>query len=322
MKNILFINTRKSQCSIYEDGQLFFQSILSNEFNFVYTEIDKLDKNKLHEGIIQLDGTIKNFDVIVINYHPITMRQVEGIDSFKLKKNLKAKTISLIFEMEIDQPFPKYYNLNEDHFDEYIVFDPTLKTQKLNVHPFPRPMPYIREMKMVRKIPDIPVIGSFGLPGVDKNMPKIIEQASKEFFKSIVRINIPSATYMGDSLKQYIIDELINNPYKNVQLEITDDYMSEENLLNWCAKNDINMFLYSRDSAGLSSVTDYVIIAGTPLLVSSNKTFRHLHPYIGYFPELTIKQALLTSQDGIKRIREDWSKDKCSQKFKKIIKEK
>lgn len=318
MKNILFINTKKAQCSIYEAGKMFFKSIVSSEFSFTYIEIDKLDKEKLYNGIVQSGDDIRNFDYYIFNYHPITMRNVEGIDSSKLK-NFKGKTISLILEMNKDEPFPKEYMLNENDFDEYIVLDPTFNTFNFNVHSFPRPLPPLKEIIKINQIPEIPIIGSFGLPGNDKNFIKILDQASKEFNKCIIRINIPSATYMHNELKKSIVNELLSNFYPNVHLQITHEYMSDDDLIEWCRGNHLNVFLYSRNSPGLSSVTDHVIAAGSPLLVSNSSTFRHLHPYISCFPITTFREAMLYSQYGIEKIRYDWSKNKCEETFKKII---
>lgn len=318
MKNILFINTRKAQCSIYEAGKMFFDSISSNEFNFTYIEIDKLDRDKLHQGITQSGNDIRKFDVYIFNYHPGTMKGIEGIDSSKLKY-LKGKTISLILEMNKNDPFPKDYMLSETDFDEYIVLDPTLETTKKNIHAFPRPIISPRDIIEHKEIPAIPIIGSFGLPGEDKNFTKILEQASKEFDKCIVRINIPQATFIEDVYRKYLINELLNTFYPNVNLQITSEYMSDEELINWCRGNDLNVFLYSRNFSGLASVTDRVIIAGTPLLVSDNTTFRHLHPYIGHFPQVTMKSAILNSRLKIEKIRKDWSTERCQEIFRKII---
>lgn len=318
MKTGLFINTRRSQCSIYESGRMFYHSILSDEYRVDYVEVQHLDKTKLHSGIISCDNLLESYDFYIFNYHPLTMRQIEGIDASKLK-NLPGIKISIILEMNENQAFPIQYNLNENDFDHYIILDPTFVSSKTNLHAFPRPLTNFKDIVEIKELPEIPIIGSFGFPNDDKNFPKIIEQASKEFEKSIVKINIPRATYMDDRLRIAIIHSCLNAQRANVDLQITDYFMSDNELVDWCRGNHLNVFLYSRNMPGLAATPDQVIISGAPLLVSDNTTFRHLHPYIQYFPKLSFKEAITNSQVGIKKIREDWSKTVFVEKFKKLI---
>lgn len=70
---------------------------------------------------------------------------------------------------------------------------------------------------------------------------------------------------------------------------------------------------------GLAATPDQVIASGAPLLVSDNTTFRHLHPYIGFFPEVSFREAILKSQEGIRKIRNDWSKEVFIKKINEII---
>jgi hypothetical protein len=67
--NGIFINTRKSQCSIYSSGLLINESLQSNEWNLDYIEIDKLSLDDLHNGRIVADGFSELYDFYIFNYH-------------------------------------------------------------------------------------------------------------------------------------------------------------------------------------------------------------------------------------------------------------
>jgi len=318
MKIGLFINTRQAQCSIYESGRMLYHSIISKFYRIDYVEINHLDKEKLLNGEISCHGLHNEYDFYIFNYHPLTMRKLEDIDSSKLK-NLKGKKISIILEMNKDDAFPTDFNLNQDDFDDYIVLDPTFKSTKKNLHSFPRPLNNPRKIVKINSIPEVPIIGSYGFPNIDKNFHKIIQQASLEFEQSIVRINIPQASYMGQELTNQIIDECSKINAPNVYVQFTHNFMTDDELIDWCKGNHLNVFLYSRSMPGLAATPDQVIASGAPLLVSDNTTFRHLHPYIGFFPDVSFRQAILESQRGIRKIREDWSKEAFIKSTNEII---
>lgn len=318
MKIGLFINTRQANCSIYESGGMFYRAILSKFYRVDYVEVNHLDKEKLFNGEISCNGLQTEYDFYIFNYHPLTMRQLEGIDSSKLK-NLKGKKISIIFEMNKDDAFPAEFNLNQDDFDDYIVLDPTFNSPKKNIHAFPRPITKTKKIAKINSVPEVPIIGSYGFPNVDKNFNQIIQQASIEFEQSIVRINIPHASYMGREITDQIINDCLKVNAPNVYVQFTHNFMTEDELIDWCSGNHLNVFLYSRSMPGLAATPDQVISSGAPLLVSNNTTFRHLHPYIGFFPEVSFRQAILESQKGIKKIREDWSREVFIKKINEII---
>jgi len=95
--------------------------------------------------------------------------------------------------------------------------------------------------------------------------------------------------------------------------------MSDDQLIDWCAGNTLNCFFYTRDLPGLAATTDQVIIAGAPVLVSTNTTFRHIHKYAQPYPTQSLKDAILNGAQNIEQMQKDWSPKACKEVLKSII---
>ena len=69
MKKGLFINTKKANCSIYSSGLMLYESTkISSEYMLDYVEIDQLNKESLHSGIIQYNkpGISRLYDFLAL----------------------------------------------------------------------------------------------------------------------------------------------------------------------------------------------------------------------------------------------------------------
>ena len=105
----------------------------------------------------------------------------------------------------------------------------------------------------------------------------------------------------------YLINEITQLSYNvikkpGIKLKITNDILSKNELIQLCSKQTIICFLYKRQhiyNAGLAAVTDQAIVAEIPLLVSDDVTFRHIHKYIDYYPNIKIKDAIKKTRNGV-----------------------
>lgn len=318
--NILFINTRAAKCSIYQSGKMFYKAVKDIDFYKIdYCEINDLDIFNLYSGKIVINGIEKpTYDCYIFNYHHVTMRHFENIKSENLK-NLKGLKYTIILEMSKDNPVVR---LDSDDFDGYIVLDPTMKYDNSKFYWFPRPLESIN-INHDSKHSDIPIIGSFGYPTADKGFDTLVEAASREFEKAIVRLNIPVATYCSMDMYNQIVKTCTSVYAPNIILEITNNFLSDNELINWCYENTLNCFLYHRNSytdfPGLAAATDQAIISGKPLAVSSDTTFRHIHRYIDPYPTRSLKDSINLSSKEVKRIQQDWNFDKCQIRLKEIL---
>ena len=230
----LFINSADSQCSIYESGKMIFSALsLSGKYNLDYLEISEFSHN-----------FPPGYDFLAFNYHPQTMR---WLNTKKIKR-LQGLTITFVLEVSPNNPFVL---CPENDFDIYCALDPTLKLDDKRVYIFPRPLETYDKLDAYKEL-DIPVIGSFGFATPGKGFELLIDAVNREFEKAIVRINIPKSTFADDfyyklerkNYAEYLSELCINVAKKGIEVKITHEYMSKKQLINWCAQNTLNCFLY------------------------------------------------------------------------------
>jgi hypothetical protein len=297
----LFINNKKAQDSIYESGLMVFNCIKgSAKFELDYIEISKEDR-------ILKTG----YDFYFFNYHPSTMA---WLDTSKLK-SLSAPVLTMVLEVLPNDPFV----LSPDtHFHGYCVLDPTIKT-KGKVFAFPRPLEEMKVLPYVEK--EVPVIGSFGFATKGKGFQHVIEAVNTEFDQGVVRINIPYGDFVPQSKEYafYLANLCKEKAKPGIEVRVTHDYMSKEELIEWCAQNTLNCFLYDRNLPGLAATTDQAIVSGRPLAISKNETFRHILAYLSPYPQLSLKESIRSSIPIVEKMQRDWSPASFQRKFEIML---
>lgn len=286
-----------------------------------YTEINKLSIEDFCDGTIVGGGLLPSYDAYVFNFHPITLYKAENINP-EIVAKFNGIKCNLYFEVGINDPYPEtiYKNFNHSVFDRHIVFDPTLERTSEKIYPFWRPITGFRTKHIYETVPKIPIIGTHGLPNSGKNYIDMMRQASIEFERSVVRINVPHATHMGEEITNYIAMECRSQKPENVDLILTHTYFNDRNdLITWCGQNDLNVFLYSRTDPGISSAADEALLSGSPISISKNDAFRHIHKYITPFPEHSFSQSILNSQIQIEAVKDQLDKKSYIDRFKKMI---
>jgi len=276
----------------------------SNKFTLDYSEEDILDNC---------------YDFAIFNHH-IT---VNNWMNEKILKNFGKPTYCIVTEVSFNvnpiDEIPQY-------FDHYILLDPTVQETN-RIHAFGRPIedfdiesqPYVSR--------DIPKIGSFGFATFGKDWHKIVETVQNEFDEADIHFNIPQGTYIPNYMHNNILNNISNDCCKiivkpGIKLTITHNNWSKCELINFCSQNTINVFFYNREHifrSGLSAVTDQAISSGRPLLVTSDRTFRHIHKYLDCYPNLNLKRAIETSEQNVLKMKEDWSSKKFLSKFEDLL---
>lgn len=300
----LFINNKKAKDSIHESGYMAYQCLkLSALYDLDYIEVDENDC-EINIG----------YDFYFFNYHFATMK---WLATDQLKKKL-GYVITMILEVA---PGDAFVFTPEKDFNIYCALDPTIES-KGNLYAFPRPLENVDfEIPVVKN--EFPVIGSFGFATTGKGFEHVVAAVNKEFDKATVRINIPFGDFVPDS-KEYsekltVLCKSLAKP--GIDVQITHDFMSKEELIKWCAANDLNCFLYDRNMPGLAATTDQAIVAGKPLSVSDNDTFRHIIKYLPPYPAFSLKDSLEKSPAIIAEIKKDWSPEKFAERFEKVLAE-
>lgn len=305
MKGV-FYNSKKALCSIWESGKMCYDALsASTQYTLDYSEEHTLDMS---------------YDFAIFNQH-LTVNNWMGENIIRLyNKPTFCIVTEVSFSSDPIQFSPKY-------FTHYIVLDPSI-TETNNIHAFGRP---IEEYLLTTDPEDInytvPNVFSFGFATHGKEWHKIVELVQNDYDNANIHFNIPHATYVPNSMHYDIIDSIKNEcsniiTKPGIKLTITHDNLSKSEIITICSKQTINCFYYNRQhifSSGLSAVTDQAISSGRPLLVTSDRTFRHIHKYINYFPNISIKRAIEETQSGVLQMKEDWSCHNFLLKFEHIL---
>jgi hypothetical protein len=303
IKRGLFINNKKAKDSIFESGYMVYQCLQkSAKYQLDYCEVDANDR-EIKTG----------YDFYFFNYHPITM---SWLQTRSLKKDL-GFVITMILEVAPGDPFVM---CPEKHFDVYCALDPTVTSRQKNLFAFPRPLERIDfELPVVHN--EVPVIGSFGFATRGKGFQYVVEAVNKEFEKAIVRINIPYGDFVpeSESYAYFLGDTCKKLAKPGIEVKVTHDFMSKEELIRWCASNTLNCFLYDRNMPGLSATTDQAIISRQPLSVSDNDTFRHITAYLPPYPSMSLKESIARSLPFVKKMEEDWKPEKFTSTFEEVL---
>lgn len=299
----LFLNPAKANCSIHESGRMVYDCLkLSEKYDLDYLEVSENQRRI---------STAYNF--YAFNYHHLTMSWLDT----KTLSRLPGLKLTFVLETLRNDPFVL---CPHDAFDVYCALDPTMNIADKRVYAFPRPLePAPAPAPQSYEEQEIPVIGTFGFATKGKGFELVVEAVNREFDRAKVRINIPPGTYVNQGYAEQLIELCERTAKQGIEVEVTRDYWSKDQLIQWCAQNTLNCFLYNRNSPGLSATTDQAISSGRPLSVSTNETFRHIHSRIKPYPLRSLKQSIEKSQQEVFQLQQDWLPRKFAARFEEVL---
>ncbi len=307
----LFINAPRGNCSIYESGRMMYEClVLSRRYRLDYLEITEQSRD--------IPAT---YDFYAFNYHHVRM---SWLDPASIRRLPGAK-LTFVLETLPNDPFVL---CPPSAFDAYCAIDPTMRVDDRRVFAFPRPLEASPPLPPPAEH-EVPVIGTFGFATKGKGFELVVDAVNKEFPRAVVRINIPASEFSysrgNSSRKKTYAEELADLATRTakpgVEVRVTHDYFDKPELIRWCAENTLNCFLYDRRMPGLSATTDQAIVSGRPMAISSNPTFRHIHPYIAPYPQQSLTSAIETSMQGIRKMQADWAPENFATRFEGVISE-
>jgi hypothetical protein len=303
----IFYNSKQSMCSIWESGKMCYDALKnSNKYSLDYSEETTLNNS---------------YDFAIFNQHFTVNNWMNN----EIIKQFNKPTFCIVTEVAFgNNPI----QCSPDYFDHYIVLDSTINETN-RIHAFGRPIEEFDLSTIDNENFDnnIPKIFSFGFATNGKEWHKIVEAVQNEYDYADIHFNIPQGTYIPDSMQHNLMmdirnkcNQIIRKP--GIKLKITSDNLSKSELIKLCSTKTINCFFYYRESmfrSGLAAVTDQAISSGRPLLVTSDRTFRHIHTYLNYFPNIGIKEAIEKNKEGVLKMKHDWSQKNFLLKFEQII---
>jgi SAM-dependent methyltransferase len=314
--NVLFVSHRLSQCGVHEFGKNVGSAInKSTRHNFIYVEC---------ESLAELNTAISSHApaIIIYNYTRPTLpwltKKIIHTKHRSLINYIKVPQIGIIHEVTQERADNEGTGL----FDYHIGPDPTLLLKNPVVFKTGRLVP---EYHNLFPASENTVIGSFGFATANKGFPEIIHAVQKEFDSAIIRFNIPSADF-GDkaggaaTLLVKACKKLITKP--GISLEVTHDFLSKNQILDFLAQNTINVFLYHDEKGrGLSSTIDYALAVDRPLAVSDSTMFRHLRklepPVV--LTRSSLKQVIKNGSKPLQALKKEWDEENLIWDYERII---
>lgn len=315
-KNVLFISHTNKQCGVHEFGYNVGQVLQqSTRYKFVYVECDSL--NELHAAINKYQPI-----AIIYNYYASTIPWVR-------KKLVHTTYTSLISDIKLPQigimhevTQQKSDEADNKLFNYHIAPDPTLLLKNPIVFKTGRLIPTYQN---TYNYPETITIGSFGFATPRKGFEEIVKAVNSEFDKAIIHFNIPFATF-GDNdgvkAKALVDNCKVLITKQGIELIITHDFLDKEQVLDFLAKNTINVFLYQdKEGRGLSSTIDYALAVDRPIAVSDSIMFRHLHniqPSIVY-GQSRLQQIINQGTASLKHFNNEWDNENLVWEYERII---
>lgn len=309
MNRILIINHFVENCGVYQYGKRF-SSILtkSKKYDFIYLEL------KSKEELIANINKYNPF-VIIYNHLNITMPWLD------------SKIIEEIRGLNIKQGTIVHNKHYSTFFDFYLHQDPNYErcTNNWNIL-----RPLFNYENKVAKEDDIVRIGSFGFGFRSKSYPdicRLVNSQAQDFNSIQLNLHLTKSFFCDNSKEIHsIVQECRNNiTSNNIELNISSDFISDQEMLDFLAKNDINIFLYQKyhEYNGISSVIDYALSVKKPIGICQSNMFSHIwksKPSI-LLEDNSIKNIINNGIKPLEFYHKAWSQDNFIDHIESIIKE-
>ena len=292
----LFLTHGARQCGVKAHGSRFVSAMMEHDRigeKWAVDEVSTMDH--IREAVWYWKP-----EVTILNFHPGTVPRLEP----ELNFNLKTKMIALPHE-ELTLDGAVNFRKRHTQFCAALWQDTTLnpeEAQRHSVFVIPRCIPrFFISRKMDR--PDIPedhvVIKTFGFGWMGKGPEEIVRRVEESFDKATIVGHFPTNELadkdgrLGEIMLQKL-RKAVTKPGIQVLRSremYARSYMSDNDLIQWCADSDINIVMHG-EGTGISSTTDIFMAAGIPFAVNDSPFFRHLPREVVLGPKNTLKDIL------------------------------
>lgn len=319
MVKVLFVNHKEQRCGVYQFGKRVYQ-LASRSKNVDYHYCEALNAKEFGAAynLVQPDVVIYNFYICTMPWladgiiHTLRQDLYQQCGIYHDGGNIKSAVDKYLFfgvsdrvETEVELP-------------EIVVDIPEDKRLI-----FPRPLFDYDYESNVDNV--IPTIGSFGFGMGHKGFGDLVTMVNNTFDEAVLNIHMSIAAF-GDAegttnaIVKKQCEEANVNP--GIQLNITTDFMSDEDMLYFLARNDINVFLYGVVHPGVSSVIDYALSVRRPIAISACTMFRHIMDKDIVVSETnTLKDIINRGTAPLEKYYEAWSTDKFVEAFDEVWKD-
>lgn len=263
MKTVLVFNIPRRPCAIWQYGWNFARTLVRNKskrFSVVYHEA--ADGRKAVEVL-----SFCNPDVVIYNWHPA---HHDWMDGGPVVRHSELKNLVMAHESVFDV----------GNYDGALYTSLGFSPPDERWHRLPLLLPEWEFEHAGHKAGPRPVIGVTGFGGAYAD--QVVEAALNEFPAALIRMHLPLAHY-GDqdgnltrAMVMKCTDMIRGNT--NVEMEVTHDFMEQEQLLDWMHNNDVNCFLRKTNQPweGVSASMCAALAVRRPIAITRTPCFRHL----------------------------------------------
>ncbi len=260
---VFLVNHKVKNCGVYQYGKRV-GSILSKSQNL---KVHYLEMDNREEFVNEVNT--HNPTVIVYNHLTGTMPWVDAEFVNNLRQR-KIKQGTIVHNVAYSQ-----------FFDFYLHQDPNY-TVHTNNYKLLRPL--FEYKKSVPVSSEKIRIGSFGFGFASKYYESLCACVRDNFLRTNIpielRLHLTHSHFCENSKDIEIIKHnasvLLNN--QNITLKITTEFISDEDLLDFLAGNDLNIFFYQKYTTynGISSSIDYALSVKRPIAICKSNMFSHI----------------------------------------------
>ena len=300
---VLFVNHREKSCGVWQFGdRLFSPGLKAHPNEWYYITVDNEHEHDHWRDILQPD-------VCVYNYY------------------FSGATLPFLSRGKIAAQRERFKQIGIHHEGSILDmgFDAIIHQNPLNTD--------TRYFNISRPVPDyvpvswhceIPVFSSFGFGLGGKGFTRIIEEIKKEYEHAIIRLNIPFAAF-GDSdgtgakLYSDACHRLLEGS-TGIQLQVTHNLLSENELIDWLAMSTCNCFFYGENiGRGLTGTLDYCLAANKPIAITYSDQFLHFQDAPIHIEDYSLRKIIEYGTKPLQKYKEQWNSQAVVRDFENIF---
>jgi hypothetical protein len=306
---VLIISHKERQCGIYQYGLNITEALEhSSRYSFAYAECSSGEE--VDQAVAQAHPS-----VIIYNYYPMTMPWLTS----QITRRYKVPQIGIEHEATQEEAD----KATTEMFDFHLCIDPTLIERNPIVFSGKRLIPPYDGSVTA---PDVLTVGSFGFGFDDKGFERLIETVQNEFDRARIVIHMPFNDIVDKEGAVYALATaercrgVVSKP--GIELVITHDFLSKQQLLDFLAGNTLNAFFYNTDKhRGISSCIEHALAVRRPLAITKCGMFRHV---LSAEPSICIEDSSLAQiiENGIAPLTpfyEEWSTPSFVSDYERIL---
>jgi hypothetical protein len=242
---------------------------------------------------------------IIYNYHPITTPWIDSANFVDRYPGICHIRIHYDLVQSEADAF-----LTSQHIGQYLICDSEIIRGNDRVFIMPRSTPF--PVKEPALLSDIPTIGFHGFLFERKGLLQIAEAVKAEFDTAILRVHGPPSHYCAENTEDLLGRVRAILAGTNIQLEITQNFLPDSEMVEWLSKNTLNCYFYQEiPGSGIASAPDYAIAARRPIAVLRTNMLANIWSVApsSVYPENTLKQIIEAGTASLEPLYARYSHD-------------